>query len=209
MDLNDLVARFPRVWHSTFPKGWDGIQKSGLRSTTDLLASAGREGEVKAVRTEPVSVSTPDGEATLRNQVPNRKEPGPPVDGMTVEDWWGLLNGRSYLFTVREDVDAFVDACLENGVAQEVITFDTRRLLSDLEDSIDVATTAAPLYPRTTGPSRGAKAFTPLGDFTGLSTKIKEVSVRTTIPVSDNAVVAVVTREPGAAPLRLFPPRKS
>ena len=30
MNFDDLVSRYPRLWHATFEGGWDGIQSSGL-----------------------------------------------------------------------------------------------------------------------------------------------------------------------------------
>ena len=205
MDIDTLVARFPRLWHATYPQGWEGIRRSGLRTTSDLLGAAGREGEAKVRRDEALVVTLPDGEATIRAQVMNRKDPGPEIDGLTLTDWWALTNGRSYLFAVREDLDKFVDGCLEAGIAQEVITFDTRRLLGPVADQVEVTTVGTGAYPRTTGPSQGRGAFHPLADFTALWSRVKEVTVTVTVAVPENAVVSVVNRLPGQDPARIFP----
>lgn len=208
MDLDALVARFPRIWHVTFPGGWGGINRSGLRSSMDLLSSAGRADEAKAVRPELTKVSTDDVEATLRNQVTNRKDPAPYLDGVSVEEWWELVNSRSFFFTTREDADKMVDNYLGQGHSQEIITFETRRLLAPVSDAVRVSTVSAGVFPRTAGPARGHGTFLPLAEYTGPSLKIKEISVTETIPMLDAAVVSVVAVAPGETPVRVFPPRK-
>ena len=209
MDLDALVARFPRIWHVTFPGGWGGINRSGLRSTLDLLESAGRSDEAKAVRPDITTVSTADVDATLRNQAPNRKDPAPYLDGVTVEEWWQLVNGRSYFFPTREDADKMIETNLEQGHSQEVLTFETRRLLGPVADSIHVSTVSAGVFPRTAGPARGHGTFQRLADYTGPSLKIREISVTETVPMLDAAVISVVAMAPGETPVRVFPPRKA
>lgn len=206
MDLDSLVARFPRIWHATFPGGWDGIARSGLRSSADLLDGAGRGDESRAVRPDDIAVTTADGTATLRAQKPNRKDPSPYLDALSVEEWWHLVNSRSYFFGNRDDLDKMVDGCLEQGVGQEVIGFETRRLLGPVADAVEVTTVNVGTFPRASGPVRGRSTFKPLADFTSPSTKIKDITVTVPITVVDNAVVSVVRMEPNAGPTRIFPP---
>lgn len=205
MNLDDLVARFPNVWHATFPGGWDGIQRSGLRPAADLLKAAKRAKEASALREEVVELKLPDGEATLRHQAPNRKDPAPYLDGISVEEWYQLLNGRSYLFVNREDVDKLVNTCLELGIGQEVATFQTRRLLSPVAEHVQVNTVNASTFPRAGGPVRGPKTFLSLPDYAGLPTKIKEVTVTVPIPIEDSAVISVVRFAPDEPNVRIFP----
>ncbi len=206
MELDALVARFPRLWHATFPGGWEGISRSGLRSSLDLLTEAGRADEATAVRPEAAELPTPDGTVTLRPQTPNRKDPAPYLDAMSVEEWWTLLNSRSYFFGNRDDLDKMVGACLEQGIAQEVIGFETRRLLGPIADSVEVTTVNAGTFPRASGPVRGRGTFKPLAEFTGQSIKIKDITVTVPITVEDNAVVSVVRVAPDEGPARIFPP---
>lgn len=206
MELDALVARFPRIWHATFPGGWDGITNSGLKSSADLLDAAGRSDEARAVRPEHTEVPTADGTATLRAQTPNRKDPTPYLDALSVEEWWHLLNSRSYFFGNRDDLDKMVNACLEQGIGQEVIGFETRRLLGPIADAVEVTTVNAGSFPRASGPVRGRATFKPLAEFTGQSIKIKDITVTVPITVEDNAVVSVVRLEPDSDPIRIFPP---
>ena len=201
MNIDGLVARFPRLWHATYPGGWDGISSSGLRTAADLLAEGGRADEAGALRSEAVTLDS----ATLREQTCNRPDPSPYLDNMTVPEWWTLLNSRSYYFVDREAVDRLGEASLERGIAQEVITFETRRLLGPVADHIEVTTINASVFPRATGPARGRGTFQPLADYAGLATKIKEVTVTEPIEVADAAVVSVVSQAPGLDPVRIFP----
>ena len=68
---------------------------------------------------------------------------------------------------------------------------------------------SATVYPRATGPSKGKATFRPIGEFTGLWSKVKEISLTVPVPVEDNAVVAVVSRAPGEGPARIWPSPRS
>jgi hypothetical protein len=205
VNFDDFVARFPNLWHATFPGGWDGIQQSGLRPSLDLLTAAGREGEASELREEQVTLSLPEGEAVLRAQTPNRKDPAPYLDGITAEEWYRLLNGRSYFYVSRDDVDKMVAASLELGIAQDVATFQTRRLLTPVVDQVQVATVNATTFPRASGAVRGPGTFQALADFAGVPTKIKEVTVTAPIKIEDSAVISVVRHAPDEANIRIFP----
>jgi hypothetical protein len=205
MDLDALVAKFPRIWHATFLGGWDGIQRSGLRSSTDLLTDAGRSDEGSVMRSDPVHLHYAGGGVVLRNQVPNRKDPGPYLDGITVAEWWELLNSRSYFFADQVALDRLVDSYAKQGIGQEVITFQTRRLLSPVAEHIEVSTVNAGVFPRATGPSRGRSTFQPLSEFSGEAGKIKEITVTTTVPIEESAVMKVVRFTPGEDPVRIWP----
>jgi len=206
MELDALVARYPRLWHVTFPGGWDGIHRDSLLSAAALLAAAGRPDEAAALRPEVVELTTPDGGAVLRDQKPNRNDPAPYLDGITVEEWWTLLNSRSYFFVDRDECDKFVANYLERDVAQEVITLRSRPVLAAAAGDVQVATVSASVFPRATGPVRGPATFQPLDKFSGVVTKIKEVTVTTPVTIPDSSVVSVVRMEPASGPARIWPP---
>jgi sugar/nucleoside kinase (ribokinase family) len=65
--------------------------------------------------------------AVIRDQVPNRKDPGPYLDDISVPEWWSLLNRRSYFFANESDLVRLVRSYLSRGMPQEVITFNARR----------------------------------------------------------------------------------
>ena len=205
MDIDGLVARFPRLWHATHPGGWDGISSSGLRTAADLLERDGRAADAGVLRTEAVTLSAGDGTTTLREQSCNRPDPAPYLDALTVPEWWTLVNSRSYYFVDREAVDRMVEASLERGIGQEVITFETRRLLGPVADHVEVTTVNANVFPRTAGPARGRGTVQALAAFAGVATKIKEVTVTVPVEVADAAVISVVSQAPGADPVRIFP----
>ena len=209
MDIDELVIRFPRVWHATYPGGWEAIRTGGLQSSTALLEAAGRGDEAKAVRTESVRLSTPAGDVVLREQVPNKKDPSAYPDGLSTDDWWQLINRRSYLFAVREDLDQFVGAYLEKGEAQEIITFETRRLLGPVSDHVEIAMVNAGAFPKATSPAKGKATFVTLPDFTAQPTRIREVTVTVPAEVTERAVISVVSVVPDEGPVRIFPPVKA
>ena len=209
VNLDELVTRFPRVWHATFVGGWDSIRHSGLRSSADLLASVNRSDEAQVMRSEIAEVTTDGGVATLRTQIPNRLDPTPYLDGITVADWWQLLNDRSYFYADQDALDALVTSYAADGIGQEVISLETRRLLSPVADNVEVAVVSAGVFPRTSGPSRGRATFQSLGDFAGDSAKIKEITVTAPVTITDSAVIKVVRFTPGQEPVRIWPPIRS
>ena len=208
MDIDGLVARFPRIWHATTTGAWSNIQASGIRTSLDLLTSAGRAAEAAVHRSEPTTVSTPNGDAVLRKQITSRPDPEPHLDGLTSAEWWTMLNARSYFFLDRDLLDKFVAAQLEAGIGQDILTFETRRLLGPLAESIEVTTVNTSVFPRVAGPSRGRSTFQTLADFTGLPTKIREITMTVTVPITDSAVISAVTALPGETPVRIWPPVK-
>jgi hypothetical protein len=206
VDLDELVARFPRIWHATFPGGWDSISQSGLRTSMELLTNAGRGDEATSMRSEIAHVATEGGDAVLRSQVPNRVDPEPYLDGITVADWWVLLNSRSYFFADQDALEKLVQSCAEDGTGQEVISFETRRLLAPVAEHVEVATVSVGVFPRTSGPCRGRSTFQSLSDFSGDTAKIKEITVTTPVAIVDSAVIKVVRFTPNQDPVRIWPP---
>ncbi len=206
MNFDDLVSRYPRLWHATFEGGWEGIRSSGLLSAADLLESVGRGDEAQAMRPEVVRFDAPVGPVVLRNQTLSRKDPEPYLDGVTVAEWWQLVNGRSYLFVDQDDLQKMLDSYLAQGLAQEVIAFNTRRLLTDVADQVEVSLVSAGTFPRTAGPSRGPATFPRIDAFTGDPAKIKEVTIPVPVAITDTAVISVVSRHPDEDPRRLWPP---
>ena len=208
MELDALVNRFPRIWHVTFEGGWEGIRSGGLQSSLDLLTAVGRADEASQLRSEIVTIDAPSGPAILRDQTPTRKDPDPEADGISPAEWWTLLNSRSYLFASDVELDKMLEKYLSQGHVQEVITFETRRLLTPVIDHVHVSTVAAGVFPRASGTSRGRSNFVPLAEFAGVETKIREITITTTAPVTDAAVISVVRREQDQPSRRIWPPVK-
>ena len=119
--------------------------------------------------------------------------------------WRSMRGDMSAEAVCREALDRMVEASLERGIAQEVITFETRRLLAPVADHVEITTINASVFPRATGPARGRSTFQPLADYAALATKIKEVTITVPVQVADAAVVSVVTQAPGLDPVRIFP----
>lgn len=209
MTIDELVVQFGHVWHVTFSGGWEGIQRTGLRSTVDLLGEAGRSEEASRVREEVVLLATSAGAVVLRNQVPKRRDLAPSLDGISVEDWWVLVNSRSYFFANERDVEKLLASYNHRGEVQEAIKFFSRPLLEPVAAHIEVSTVNAGVFPRQAGPSRGRSTFQPLVDFTADPRTIKEITVTCPVPIDEGAVMKVIRHAPDGAPVRLWPPLRA
>jgi hypothetical protein len=199
MDLGELAGRFPSLWHVTFSGGAQRILDEGLKPASVALAELGRGHEASAFRGAITPITgTGATKVTLRDQKVSRKDPGPCLDGITPEEWWTVVNSRSYLFCRARDTERLVASYLGRGYDQEVLTFDTAGLLARCAGSVEVTTVNAGVFPRKTGVTRGRWTFVPLAEFDAhLGSKIKEVTVTSEIEVPPSAVRGRTMRRAG------------
>lgn len=165
------------------------------------MAEAGRSVRRAVLTVELVG----GGGAVLRDQKPNRINLADSLDGVTPEEWWDLLNRRVYLFPSEPPLMKLVRSYADRGFGQEVITFDTARLLGPVAERVEVAAVNAGVFPRASGRTRGITTFQRLGDAEYPVTKIKEVTVVGHLPVPESAVLKVVSHGPDGITRRLFP----
>lgn len=141
----------------------------------------------------------------LRDQLLTRRDPAPYLDGVTVEEWWELVNGRVYFFSQERPLKRLLASYAERGYGQEVIKFRTEALLAPVAASVEVTTVNAGVFPRQAGPCRGRMTFIPLSDFPASDwSDIKEVTVSCPVPVSEEAIHSVVDHGPDGSARRLW-----
>jgi hypothetical protein len=201
VDLAKLVDRYAYLWHVTFAGGCDGIRTCGFQRAIDLLP-----GSAAMIRLNVSVVGAADGKrVTIRNQVRSRVDPSPCLDGISVEDWWTLVNSRVYFFCRKSDAKKLRDSYLSQSHPQELIKLRTRPLLQRVLQAVELTTVNVGVFPRATGPSRGPKNFIRLAEFPGAElAKVREVTVICPVPVDGSEVVSVVLHEV-RGPTRIFP----
>jgi hypothetical protein len=177
LDPSSALARLrPVLFHATAYGSWDSIAAHGLRTAAKLLSD-----DDKArthVRTAPVEISGPDGlSASIRDQqVMARANIADHLDGITLGEWLSVLNERSFFFARQKDLTTLLGRYGSEG--QDVLTFDTARLLAAVGPAVEVATTevAAPVAWQKC-PCRGLSTFEPLAHFVGDVADIQEVGI--------------------------------
>ncbi len=211
--LADLARLRPELVHVTFAGAFAHIQRLGLRSVAQLVSDAGLDAADAAAltlryRTEPHRLILSDGTVVmLRDQLRKRSDVESSLDGITEAQWLHLLNARVYLFpSHHKRVTELVDAYVAKGQPQDVIRFNTMSVLRNHEHDVEVATVNSGTFPRVKGPTRGRGTFVPLAMLPvgGLS-KVQEVTIKGSLPVSEGAVRSVVRHLPGRAPERVWP----
>lgn len=202
MELDRLAGRYRDLWHVTFAGGWEGIHRHGLLRAVDVDAVTARE-----IRLRSVERTLSDGtRVTVRNQVMSRKDPSTSLDGISVEEWWQLINARVYFFCREGDKDRFVEAYLGQGCPQEVIKVRTKSVLAPVAEAVELATVNAGVFPRAGGPTRGRDTFVSLNNFPASEvSRIREVTVADRVSIPESAVVSVVRCDPDGRRTRVFP----
>jgi hypothetical protein len=192
MELGEFSRRYPYLWHATFPGGWDGIRRVGFLRPADLV-----KGCDAARRGDPSSVPGPSNvEVVLRDQLPSGRDPAPNLDGVPPAEWWRLINSRIYFFCHESGLKTLIKSYRKRGFAQDVIKVRTKALLLPVADAVEVTTVNSGEFPPRAEPCRGRDTFVALADFVSTDlARVKEVTVTSTIPVQDTAILSVVRHD--------------
>jgi len=106
MTVDDLVKRFPVLFHMAEPESWPSIERHGLLSTQSLLelfeiTGERRDSILSRRRSEAVVIEHPlHGRAVIRDQKPlsESKLAGCLRDGLSPAEWIRLLNSRVFFW---------------------------------------------------------------------------------------------------------------
>jgi hypothetical protein len=171
MDVDELVAAYPRLYHMAEADSWAGIRQHGLLSTTALLDLFEVDGDLRAAlesarRPESVTITHPvHGAAVVRDQIPLREGPLEQcLVGMTPAEWYRELNRRVFFWLDEDRVTGLLRGRAYRGRAHDVLTVDTASLVGAHEERITLApiNTGSTIYnPR----PRGAGTFLSIVDY--------------------------------------------
>lgn len=194
----EALARVRKVlFHSTAYGAWESIAESGLRTAEQVLGpGALRPREDDTTRDAPAG-----GVYTVREQrLMARSRIEDHLDGIALPEWLELLNRRAYFFAQQKDLTTHLGR-YQHTVGQDVLVFDTAKLLSAARGRVEV-TTVNPSLPEGFGRCRcrGPETFVALAEFRGPPADIVEVTVVDGLDSVAGLVGRVVRYHPGAAP---------
>lgn len=205
MDVAQLVARYPRLFHMTEAGAWPSIRRHGLRTAAQVLASSGAPADLLATRrTSSVRLDHPElGPVVVRDQLPLRPHIlETRLVGMTVAQWVAELNRRTYFWLRPERLDELLRARSYRGRSHDVLVVDTARLVAAHLDRIELSpvNSGATLWPNAA--VRGRGTFLPIADYPfdrrlaarGAAGAIAELTVVGGVPDLADHVVAVERR---------------
>lgn len=172
VSVDELVRRYPRLFHVCEESNLPGIQRHGLLSTAALcdlfeLPQDAREAILLRHRPESVEISHPvHGAAVIRDQKPmdDNGLRRALQDGLHPLDWYALLNQHVFFWLDRERVERLLSARAYRGKRFALLTVKTQDLLDRHADR----TVLSPLNTGATKPMphpRGKDCFLPLSEY--------------------------------------------
>jgi hypothetical protein len=190
-----LGALRPSLFHATAYESWPSIASFGLRTARQLADEAGVQ-LPSGLRPGPLDVSVAGGIARIRDQrAMDRAKIDDHLDEITLEQWLAIMNERAFLYARQNELTTLVNRYRPEG--QDVILFDTPKLIRAMVEQIEVTTvSAASPQQWATCPCRGRETFVPLPLFEEAVADIQEVTVVGGIAEVDGLVRRVIRHHP-------------
>lgn len=199
MNVDELVARHPRLYHLASSDAWESIKTHGLLSTAALaerweVPPSKYAALTSQHRPESVVLHHPQyGRATVRDQ-----KPMPPsmlrraLTDVTPEAWLQLLNSMVFFSPTTDRLERLHSAY--NGVPALVLTLDTSSLVKTHLNDIRLSRLNSGAV-RHVDHFRGSNTFTRIDAFTYSSkNQIAELAVKHSVPDIRTHVLAAERR---------------
>ena len=171
MEAEDLVGRYPLLYHMAEAGSWPSIRRHGLLSTTALLDRCHASGSFRRkieseIRPASRSVSGGGfGTAVIRDQKPlietNLKKV---LRDVSVMQYCRLLNGRTFFWVTKDHLERLLNARMYRNRPHDVLTVSTKTLVRDHLDRI----TLSPINSGATisqNGERGRQTFKSIADY--------------------------------------------
>lgn len=197
MEPDELVQRFPHLYHVADANAWPSIERLGLLSTTAVLDLFGIEGHERfriesQRRPECVPVWHPvHGRVVIRDNKPLLESRLRTClqDGLSPRDWYQMLNRRVFFWPTVARVQKLMAAAAYSDESKVLVQVSTERLVKGYADSI----TLSPMNSGATRPfahPRGVRTFLPVSEYDydywrrrrSASTAVAEVAVDYAVP---------------------------
>jgi hypothetical protein len=168
VDDEELIERFPWLFHVTEAGAWPSIRRHGLLSTSALLDFFGVAEPLRSqIEAQPrprdvVLANSHLGRVVIRDNRPLRPHILRRCLNGAVSDWCRLLNARVFFWASERRLRNHLRARGHRGQPREILVVNTRRLLARYRESISLCAfnSGSALYPN--APRRGPDSFPPL-----------------------------------------------
>lgn len=224
MDVDELIRRYPHLFHLTEAGSWPAIATHGLLPASEIVStSAHSPSEQVEILSRPrpraLSIDHPlFGRAVIRDQTPLRAHILERVLlGMSVEQWLATLNDRVFFWLHPQRLNQLLDARRNRGRPHDVLVVDTASLIAKHHDRIELSAinSGATLFPG--APARGPFTFRTIEDYPYAErrrhhtpqTAVVELAVLGGVPDIADHVVNVHRRLGPAVVADLWPPNDS
>lgn len=137
MNIEDLVAEYPRLYHMAERGSWPSIETHGLWSTSAILDRhriSGHEREIYESRHRPgkIPVRSPHFPRTvLRDQIPmsDASLKNCLNDGLSPQDWYEFLNAKTFFWATYDRLLKLLNADAYKNDEHDVLIVDTASLI--------------------------------------------------------------------------------
>lgn len=171
-ELEQLILRYPVLFHMAELGSWPSIREHGLLSTSALLDLYAYSGAQRYKleyqrRADSCMISNPSyGTAVVRDQKPltDAALERCLLDGLTPSDWYRMLNARVFFWLTEERLERLLKAGSYASASHDVLIVETRPLVEVHRESI----TLAPINTGNTRPNpqpRGLSTFSSIEDY--------------------------------------------
>lgn len=141
MNVETLVACYPRLYHMAERDSWPSIKVHGLLSTRAVLDRAGVTGDERRSlevehRPAKIAVGEPGAQIVLRDQKPMFPDRLLEAlnDGTTPSQWYEFLNARVFMWAEEQRLFGLLNAREYRTLEHDVLTIDTARLMARYAD---------------------------------------------------------------------------
>jgi hypothetical protein len=205
VDVDQLIAEHPSLFHMAEDGTWPPIQKHGLLSTQAIVDLYDPDAEIRAsilgaVRKRSVTLETAAlGSMTIRDQLPLKFLDRCLTDDTTPQQFLDALNGRVFFWLTRQRLERLLGATQYRRSSHTVLTIDTAELLSAYGRDIELAPYNTGSMHVPTAPPRGVAVFVPIAgyphaDWRNKRGKSGDAVVELTIPYSVPDIVDFTVR---------------
>ncbi len=143
MDVDSLVACYPKLYHMAERDTWPSIKANGLLSTSAALDCLGIHGAQRRRleqehRPEKVPIGPVGQQIVLRDQKPMSPEriADALIDGTTPQQWYRFLNGRVFMWAEEKRLHGLLKARPYRNLEHDVLTIDTASLMAEYAPSV-------------------------------------------------------------------------
>jgi hypothetical protein len=185
------------VFHASAYGAWPAIAELGLRTPAQLLTDSG-DARLDQVRKHNIDLVHGSGhQVTIRDQRPMvRAGIEAHLDGIGLDEWLAVLNERVFFFARQKGLSTML-ARYQETEGQDVLVFDTARLLRSVSGRAEV-TTVSPAEPVSWDrcPCRSRSTFVSIDAYSGAVDDVEEVTVIDGVERVTDLVVRVVRYHP-------------
>ncbi|MEU4620313.1 hypothetical protein AB0G04_10100 [Actinoplanes sp. NPDC023801] len=171
MDVEELVVRHPRVFHTMPATAWPSVQRHGLLSTRRLidlfgLGAAERERLLSEPRKQSTVLHAPDlPPAVIRDQKPMKFIAEKIEPGSSLAEYLTAINSRVFFWARRERLDRLRQAKEYRTDGQVVLHVDTRALVERHGRRIALCRLNSGAVTQKNHPMRGHRSWLPIADY--------------------------------------------